>query len=217
MNEKVWAGWHFLPADRRIVAHPDAPFGGTLVTPGLTLTLPRNGRAIQPCYYGLHASKRAIDALQYASSGIVTRVRLSGDIVEETDKAAARERTVLWVMDASIALHITAVNVAQVALDRRLAAGDAIDPRSQNALDVKLRWLKGGASDSELAAAMAAAWDAARDAAWDAARAAVWDAAMAAAMAAAWDAAMAAAWDEQNTILETALFTQYETGYGVIR
>jgi hypothetical protein len=147
----------------------------------------------------------------------VTRVRLSGDIVEETDKAAARERTVLWVMDASIALHITAVNVAQVALDRRLAAGDAIDPRSQNALDVKLRWLKGGASDSELAAAMAAAWDAARDAAWDAARAAVWDAAMAAAMAAAWDAAMAAAWDEQNTILETALFTQYETGYGVIR
>jgi len=85
------------------------------------------------------------------------------------------------------------------------------DDRSCAALNVAERYANGQATDEELAAARAAAWDAAWDAAraaaraaagaaaWDAARAAAWDAARAAAWDAAWDAAWAAAraaaWD----------------------
>ena len=89
------------------------------------------------------------------------------------------------------------------------------DHRSAAALDVAERYANGEATDTELAAARAAAWDAARAAAlaaagsaraaaWDAAwvaagsaRAAAWDAA-GSARAAAWDAAWAAARDEQT-------------------
>jgi len=73
------------------------------------------------------------------------------------------------------------------------------DKSSLDALDVAERFANGVATESELAAARAAAWDAARAAARDAARAAAWDAARAAAGDAAWDAARAAAraaaWD----------------------
>jgi len=72
------------------------------------------------------------------------------------------------------------------------------DSRSTNALDVAARHLRGDATDEELAAATAAAWDAAWaaayaawDAAWDEAYAA-WDAAWAAAAAAAEHAAQRA-------------------------
>jgi hypothetical protein len=54
------------------------------------------------------------------------------------------------------------------------------DPRSVAALDTRERWLRGEATDEEMAAARDAAWNAA-DAAWAAA-----DAAWAAAWAAAW-------------------------------
>jgi len=71
------------------------------------------------------------------------------------------------------------------------------DERSRNAVRVAERYANGRASDSELAAAWAAAeaavGAAARDAAWAAAGAAAWDAAEAAAGAAARDAAWAAA------------------------
>ena len=72
------------------------------------------------------------------------------------------------------------------------------DTRSIAVLDVAERHAHGRATDDELAAAGAAAWDAARDAAGAAARAAArdaaWDAARDAAGAAARDAAGAAAW-----------------------
>ena len=64
------------------------------------------------------------------------------------------------------------------------------DQRSRDALDVAEKFALGDASQEELAAARAAAWDAARDAAWDAARDAAWDAA--------WDAARDAAWDAER-------------------
>ena len=69
------------------------------------------------------------------------------------------------------------------------------DSRSLAALDVAERHANGEATDEELAAAGAAAWDAARAAAWAAARVAAWGAARDAAGAAAWDAAWAAAGD----------------------
>ena len=221
MTTPEWLGWHFLSADRKITAYNSTtPHGGVLVVPGQTLAL--TGRPI-PCVWGLHASKRPLDALQYAPGPIVQYVRLSGSIVERADKACATERTCLWVMDASLALHICAVNFAQIALDAQLADGKKIDPRSQAALDVKLRWLKGQASDSEMDAAKAAAMAAAEAwraeyaeeaAAWAVAREAA-HAARAAAWAPSWVASRAAVWDLQNQILEAALLTQHETGRGV--
>jgi len=87
------------------------------------------------------------------------------------------------------------------------------DPRSVEAIATKRRWLRGEATDDELAAAQdaarAAAWGAARTTAWGAARAAQdaartaalnaalaasQDAARPAAWEAAWEAALAAAW-----------------------
>jgi hypothetical protein len=93
------------------------------------------------------------------------------------------------------------------------------DPRSIAALDTRERWLKGHATDEEMAAARDAAWAsawAAQAAAWDAAAGAAWAAwaaasgaagdaasgaasasaaASAAASSGAWDAAWNAAWD----------------------
>jgi len=69
----------------------------------------------------------------------------------------------------------------------------ADSPASQAAIDTKRAWLRGEATDEELAAARAAAWAAAWDAAGAAARDAAGAAAWAAAGAAARDAARAAA------------------------
>ena len=66
------------------------------------------------------------------------------------------------------------------------------DPRSVAALDTRERWLRGEATDKEMAAARDAAWDAV----WDARHAAevfAWAAALAAAWSAAWSAARAVA------------------------
>jgi len=77
-------------------------------------------------------------------------------------------------------LHMLAVEFARAALVREREAGREPDERSWRALDVKLAWLDGKASDEELAAAKAAADAAATDAAKAAARATAWAAADAA-------------------------------------
>jgi len=69
------------------------------------------------------------------------------------------------------------------------------DRRPHDAVAVKRLWIEGEATDDELAAARAAAWNAAWNAARAAARAAAWNVARAAARAAARNVARAAAWD----------------------
>ena len=81
------------------------------------------------------------------------------------------------------------------------------DQRSLDALDVAERFANGTASDNDLAAARASAWDAAvadaaGAAAWSAARAAAWDAAWAAAGDAAGDAAWAAQSKEFHRVIK---------------
>ena len=74
-------------------------------------------------------------------------------------------------------------------LDGRKTDDLLSDPRSLAALEAAERYANGRATDAELAAAAAAAWDAAAAAAGDAALAAAWAAAAKAAWASAWDAA----------------------------
>ena len=172
-----WFGWHFLPADRRL------RWGSCEV-----VEAGRTYRAKGPlvlCENGMHASRRAIDALPYAPGPVVSRVELLGERLDDGDKSCARERLVLWLADATTVLHEFACAMATDALCAAEARGERVDPRLWAAIETKRRWLRGDATDQELAAARAAAWDAAWDAAW----------------AAAWDAARAA----QNVMLETML------------
>ena len=159
-----WLGWHWLGNDKRL-RYRD----GRAVTNGEIVEVGKAYTAEEPlvlCANGMHASKRAIDALNYACGSIVCRVRLSGDIVEGDDKACARRREVLWMADATSVLHEWACWCAEQALLREREAGREPDPRSWAALTAKRRWLAHEISDEELDAARAAAREAAGAAAW---------------------------------------------------
>ena len=204
---KELIGWWWCTSERTL-PHGD----GREIKIGERLTV--TGKII-PCQNGLHASRRALDALQYAPGEIVCRVRLSGTIVEEQDKAAASERTVLAMADAGNLLHEFACWCAEQALKREQDQQREPDPRCWAAIEAKRQWLKGDITDEQLVAARAAAraaaredawedaWAAAREdawaAAWEAARGDAWAAAREAARAAAredaWAAAWAAAWE----------------------
>ena len=60
------------------------------------ITLP-----IALCRKGLHASKKALDALKYAKGSILFKVRLGGQIIESSDKLVASERKYLASFNAS--------------------------------------------------------------------------------------------------------------------
>lgn len=156
--------WHFLREDGCLQFGPH-----TKVEVGQTLTF--DGPPIL-CKQGFHASERLIDALDYSPGPVCCRVELGGEIVKGNDKVVAQTRTVLWMADISETLHHFACDVAEEALK----AHQVTDERSWNAIHTKRLWLKGEASDGELAAARGAAWAAARDAAWDVAWAAARDA-----------------------------------------
>ena len=177
--------WHFLPEDRRL-SNGD----NRLVVPGKRHTVRGD---IVLCEHGLHASERPIDTLKYAKSAMIQRVKMHGTVVHGNDKLVASSRTCMWIADAAMVLHEFACLCAEDAL----ALIPNPDPRSVNAIAVKRAWLRGQATDDELAAARDAAWDAARDAA----RAAAWDAA--------WDAARAA----QNSRLHMMLMALAPEGY----
>src|SRR3990167_6689476 len=153
--------WHFLGADRRL------QFGTReLVEAGKTCS------AVGPlvlCKNGVHASRRAIDALQYAPGPVVCRVRLSGEIQHDPDKSVARHRTVLWIADATAILHEFALVSGHEALGYRDALYGDVDPRSWAVLDIKAKWLPREATDGELARA---AWAARAAGAAEGARAA---------------------------------------------
>jgi hypothetical protein len=200
--------WHFL-------ADNGKTRDGIQVEVGQTL---RVDPPLEMCRHGLHASLRALDALDYAPGAIVCRVELSGEIQQEPNKLVASERTVLWMEDATRVLHKFACVCAEQALRTVQASGYTVDPRSQQAIAVKRLWLDGRASDAKLSAARTAAWDAvlasSRTAARDAARTAAWSADRDAVLAATWsadrDAPQTAAQTAQNQQLERMLNELHE-------
>ena len=80
-------GWYFSPKDKKL-AHGD----GREIAVGVTHEV--EGDPVL-CDHGLHASKSILDAYQYATSGIVWRVKLSGKISLGDDKMCATRREYL--------------------------------------------------------------------------------------------------------------------------
>jgi hypothetical protein len=198
--------FHFLPLDGRLqYGDGRAPKDGELVEASGPLEI---------CANGMHASKRALDALQYAPGPLLCKVTLHGETIHGDDKTVARGRTIIARADVTTTLHWFSVWCAERALSRV----EKPDPRSLAAVETKKKWLRGEATDKELSAAGSAAWSAAwsaarlaaRSAAWSAAarsvawsaaarsvaelaaRSAVWSAELAAAYSAAWSAGSAA-------------------------
>jgi hypothetical protein len=172
-----------LPKDECLDWPPHTP-----VEVGQTLA---EYRPLVLCDVGLHASTRAIDALQYAPGPIVCRVECHGEIIRGEDKLCSSRRTVLAMVDATETLRRFA----------RLCALDVIHLWEPPGVVIEYLYtgderLRVEAQDAVLDAAWAAratwaTWAAARGAR-DAARDAVLNAARDAVLNAAWDAAWAA-------------------------
>ena len=133
--------WHFV---RDTLRNGDpVPADGELL---------RHDGPLEMCVSGLHASKRLIDALQYAPGNTICRVEVS-NCEHDIDKLVCRERTIIWRVDGKELLHDFA---------RRCALGviDKWDPP-----DVVREYLTTG-NESLRASARDSAWASLRDSAW---------------------------------------------------
>jgi hypothetical protein len=148
--DKILA-WHFLPDDGRL-----ANRNRRKVEVGKTYSV---RWPIAICENGMHGARRLIDALSYAPGAVVERVEIWGDVVEHNDKLCGRHRKCLALVDVTRLLHEFACDVAEDALKMAKVK----DKRSWAAIEMKRKWLKGKATNDELAAAGDAAWDAAWD------------------------------------------------------
>lgn len=134
--------WHFLEKRRTLRFPPYTP-----VEIGVTLTALK--QPLKLCHYGLHASLRAIDALEYAPGSIVCRVVLAGEIRENDDKLCATHRTCLWMADATRALDAFGLWCIKRIMDRVPYANSVL----RDALKTKENHMNGMASQEELDAA----------------------------------------------------------------
>jgi len=128
---------------------------------------------VKMCSSGFHASKRLIDALQYAQGPWIAEVELGEDAVTDVDKSVSSKRKILCIVKADRLLHEFAVMCAVRALEQ----ANVKTEECWQAVDLKLGWLEGVVSDEDLSAARSAAGNAAWSAAGSAARSAAWSAA----------------------------------------
>jgi hypothetical protein len=203
---KQVTGWWFGTVDRRLLNNDGRPIviGDTHNVEG----------DIIPCQHGLHLSTKIIDALTYAPGPVIYKVRGSGVIVPHgnpTDKYACSQRTylagginissTLRLFARKCALDVVHLWNAPTVVVEYLKTGDESIRYAAWAAALDAAWA------AARAAALATAWYAARAAAWAAAWAAARDAALAtardAARDAAWAAARDAARDRQNKRLTT--------------
>jgi hypothetical protein len=167
-TDKILA-WHFV-GDKLRDGRPIPADGEKLIHEG----------KLELCANGFHASENILDALIYAPGFTCCRVELSGEIIKDTDKLVASERTILWRVEAK-----------EIIL--KFARDCALDVvHLWNAPEIVKQFLSSG--DQNLAKdAATAAYDAAYDAAANAAANAAAYAAYAAAHAAYADTAAYAA------------------------
>lgn len=138
-------GYWFAQADAEGVvrlSHGD----DRVVREGETLTV---AGPIELCTWGLHASRRVLDALWYAPGSWLALVRLSGTMVEATDKVVASARTTLWLDDVSEVLREYACDVAERALWSERVSHREPDVRLWTAVETTRQWLAGQATGTE--------------------------------------------------------------------
>jgi len=192
-KNKEITGWHFAGSALRD-GRPLPKDGEWLIHEGDVVI----------CETGLHASRRVIDALQYAPGSTICRVTCRGIVTEQGDKLVCRGRRIDWRIEdgdevlrsfaRKAALSVIHLWNAPDVVRRYLETGDETLRGAARDAAWDAAWAAARAAARD--AAWAAAWDAVRDAAWDAAR----DAARAAARAAARDAARAAARDAARAV-----------------
>lgn len=90
--------WHFLPDGGHLR-------WGTREKVEVGKTIKVDPDKLELCSYGLHASIKPIDALNYAPGPIVCRVDLGGKIIKGDNKIVASERTVIQMVDATDTLR----------------------------------------------------------------------------------------------------------------
>ena len=131
---------------------------------------------IECCENGFHCSPTIMDAIGYVTPGWICLVEVRGDHQDQGDKSAWREMRILkrWKLTDKQWRKI-AIYSAELVLPI-YEKEYPNDKRPRNATETAKRYLRGKATQEELAAAGAAAWAAARAAAWAAAWAAARDA-----------------------------------------
>jgi hypothetical protein len=87
-HTKPFLAWHFV--SNKLRDGRDIPADG--------VKLKHDGELVM-CQTGLHASRVLLYALRYAPGYMVCRVRIGGDVIEETDKLVASERTIVWRLE----------------------------------------------------------------------------------------------------------------------
>jgi len=142
--------WHFLPDDGQL----RYPLNHRLVKVKPRQTLKVTGR-LEICRRGLHASRRLIDALEYAPGSLLERVELSGDMIKGHDKICARERTCLWLLDCTKLLHEFACRCAEDVLRMTGVSNE----QCWNAIKAKRKWIDGIINDDELETVRNDMWD----------------------------------------------------------
>ncbi len=115
--------WHFGPGDDRLANGDGRP-----IVVGETI---RHEGPLTICKNGLHASVRLCDALRYARSWRLHRVRCGGEIVQGYDKLVCRERTVLWSVDARLPMLAWLAEMLEHRFTRERARGREPDRRSE--------------------------------------------------------------------------------------
>lgn len=142
---------------------------------------------------GLHASKRIIDALQYAPGSTVCRVSCRDVVLEHDDKFVCTERRIDWRVENADDILRAFAREAALSVIHLWNAPDVV----RDYLETGNEELRDAACDVARATAMADVMAAPRDAARATSRAAARDAARAASRATDWvtsrDAARAAA------------------------
>jgi hypothetical protein len=140
MDDSILA-WHFSDGKLRF------DYTGVKVEAGLVLETtekPVIGRK------GFHASIKAVDALNWFSISpsdeiLVSRVRLSGDIVIDNSKSygerlVAQKREHLWVADANDTIETYAMMAYRWILRKARNAGVPIDNQLETILSLRRQW-----------------------------------------------------------------------------
>lgn len=193
MSEPLIAYW-FAMADKQGRAYsPNKPDEKWTVGQARTL----NGEII-PCRYGFHGSSTLWQALDYAPGPLACKVELSGTIVQEHDKLAASQKTLLAAVNVERELRLFAADCAERVL-HIFELEYPHDDRPRKAIAAARDYADGRIDYAAMAAANAAANAAALVLPWRSAWAAAW-----AAGTAAWVAARSAAWYARSAVVNAA-------------